>query len=154
MFIKRLILLFVIILVNNLLIAQLPIPKLLSTEISLNYKGLDTVTKANETLVLKICFGDSIGLSPEITYASPLIDSTNLKYEWVIGGIGFYQNKKMYFKPKYSNGYYVTLNIYKDTTIKDEFVSWKLDSAFFKVQVSATPKYKAFKTVPSNICMD
>ena len=139
MFIKRLILLFVIILVNNLLIAQI------STEINVNYKGIDTTTNPTETLVLKICFGDSVGLAPEITYNAPE-DTTNLIYEWVIGGIGFYQNKKMYFKPKYSNGYYVTLNIYKDTKI--------LCSAFLKVQVSATPKYKSFKTIPSNICMD
>ena len=154
MSIRKLIFLFSILVVNNLLIAQLPIPKLLLTEINVNYKGTETETKEKETLVLKICFGDSVGLSPKITYVAPQFDTTNLKYEWVIGGIGFYQSKKMYFKPKYSNGYYVTLNIYKDTTIKDEFVSWKLDSAFFKVQVSATPKYKAFKTIPSNICMD
>ena len=140
MFIKRLILLFVIILVNNLLIAQQ-----ISTEINVNYKGIDTTTNPKETLVLKICFGDSVGLAPKITYDAPE-DTTNLIYEWVIGGIGFYQNKKMYFKPKYSNGYYVTLNIYRDTNI--------LCSAFLKLQVSATPKYKAFKTVPSNICMD
>jgi hypothetical protein len=154
MFIRKLLILFIIILVNNLLIAQLPIPKLLTTEININYKGVDTVTKPNQTLLIKICFGDSIGLSPKITYSDPQLDSTNLKYEWVIGGIGFYQSKKMYFKPKYSNGYYVTLNIYKDTTILDELFSWKLDSTFFKVQVSATPKYSAFKTIPSNICMD
>ena len=105
MSIRKIIFLFSILVVNNLFIAQFTIPKLLSTEINVNYNGMDTTTNPNETLVQKICFGDSIGLSPKITYASPLIDSTNLKYEWVIGGIGFYQNKKMYFKPKYSNGY-------------------------------------------------
>ena len=154
MFFRKLLFVFAIVLINNLLIAQLPIPKLLSSEINVNLNGKDTITSPNDTLIVKTCFGDSVILSPKFTFIDPLIDTTTLKYEWVIGGIGFYQTKTISFKPKYSNGYYITLNIFKDTTIKDVFYSWKLDSTLFRVQVSATPQYKAFKSVPNNICMD
>ncbi len=146
MLIIKLIFLFSTLFFCNYFIAQSSVS--LTSEINIQFNGKDTTTNNNDTLVVKICFGDSLILSPKFTYIDPQLDTTNnsLKYEWIIGGIGFYQSKSIIFKPKYSNGYYVTLNIYKD--------SLKLDSTLFRIQVSATPQYKAFKTVPTNICMD
>ena len=146
MFFRKFLFFICMLLFCNLLIAQSS--STLKSEINIQLNGKDTTTNEEDTLVIKICFGDSVFLSPKITYIAPNLDTTitPLKYEWIIGGIGFYQSKSITFKPKYSNGYYVTLNIYKD--------SIKLDSTLFRLQVSATPQYQAFKTIPSNICMD
>ena len=132
---------------SDVLLAQQSGKNLITTKIEINLNGKDTTTTPNDTLLLKMCFGDSVFFSPQLSNIDPSIDTSILNYEWVIGGIGFYQTKNLIFKPKYSSGYYVTLNIYNDTDIK-------IDSTFFKVQVSAVPIYNSFKTIPSNICMD
>jgi gliding motility-associated-like protein len=154
MFFRKLILLLSLVFVNNLLVAQFSIPKLATSEIQIKHNGKDTSTINKDTVIVKICFGDSVILSPKLTFVDPIISASQLKYEWIIGGIGFYQKDTIVFKPKYSNGYYVTLNIYKDTIVNDVFYSWKLDSTLCRIQVSAVPQYLAFKSVPNNICMD
>ncbi len=154
MLIKQILFLLSLLFINNLLVSQITIPQYIKSEIRINHNGKDTSSSNNDTVIVKICFGDSVIVSPKFTLVDSKIDTNNLKYEWIIGGVGFYQSKSYSFKPKYSNGYYITLNVYKDTTINDEFFSFKLDSTICKIQVSSTPQYKAFKSVPNNICMD
>jgi gliding motility-associated-like protein len=151
---KKLLVILIFLTGTNLIFGQVPIPKILNSSIHINYNGKDTISSKSDTLIQKICFGDSVIFHPIIDFTDPKYAALTLRYEWVIGGIGFYQTDTLTFKPKYSNGYYITLNVYKDTTINDVFMSWKLDSSLCRIQVSATPKYVSFKTVPNNICMD
>lgn len=154
MFLKRLLFLFLVLLINNLLIAQISIPKLITSEINVNHNEKDTFSLNKDTLLVKLCFGDSVSFSPRLTLLDPKINLDSLTYEWIVGGVGFYQTKNLTFTPKFSNGYYITLNVYKQFVINDITYNLKLDSSLCRIQVSAVPQYRAFKTVPSNICMD